>query len=101
MLGREELVDSINTNIKVINECFDNLLYIEEIEKLFKELEDVMFFYGFQEKEIKNILKKGAINNSDSYKLAELHGITNAFIFQLRYKIKGNIKPLNINIDTE
>lgn len=99
MLGREELVAAINMNIKIINDCFD-MLETRQIEKLFKKMRDIIFFYGFQEEEIMYILKKGAMNNSDDYKLAELHGITNAFIFQLKYKIKIN-KHLDLNTDTE
>lgn len=98
MLGREELVDSINTNIQIITECFE-IIENHQIEKIFKKLEDIFFFYGFEKEEIMQILKKGAINYSDKYKLAELYGVTNALLFQLRYKTKLNIEDPKLNKD--
>jgi hypothetical protein len=88
MLYRENKISLINNNIQVINDYLDDLMQ-EQVEELFKNLEDVFFFYGIKESQIRQIIKAGAINNATILGLSELYAITNAILFQLKYKIKS------------
>jgi hypothetical protein len=72
----------------MINDYFNDLTK-EQINALFKKSEEIIFFYGFKKDELLNIIKKGAIHDSRLYKLTDLYGVTNAILFQLKYKLNN------------
>lgn len=88
MLYRENKISLINNNIQLINDYLGDVTQ-EQVEELFKNLEDVFFFYGIKESQIRQIIKAGVINNATILGLSELYAITNAILFQLKYKMKS------------
>lgn len=91
MLTRESKKVLINKNIQLINEYLSKITYEQE-EKLFKDLQDIFFFYGIKEFQVRQILKTGSVSNNAILALTEVYGITNALLFQLKYKVKNTHK---------
>ena len=86
MNQREDKVLLTNQNIQLINEYF-NILSEYQIDNLFDNLEDILFFYGFRESEVRDILQRGDINNEIKLELPEFFEITNSILFYLKYKM--------------
>lgn len=79
----------IASNIKEINE-FLLEMPAKDINQFMKNLNDIFFFYGFTEDIFRELIKEGKVPFSYPDKnLKELSGLTNAVLFQLKYK-KGN-----------
>jgi hypothetical protein len=89
MLKNENNLALINYNIKLINNYLEELSR-EQINLLFKRSEDIIFFYGFEKEDVMNIIEAGAINNPHLNKLSDLYELTNALLFQLKYKMYIN-----------
>ena len=101
MRNRQSFEVLVNMNIKLINYYFERLEQ-EQIEQLFVKMDDILFFYGFEKEELLQILKKRRLKASECFNLSELYGLTNAFVFQLKYKMNldlgpGTAKEVNIN----
>lgn len=90
MLHREKKLLLINKNLLLIKEYLNDLT-ADEIDQLFNNLDDIFFFYGIKRNEIIHNIKAGAINDTTTSGLSELYGVTNAIIFQLKYKM--NFRP--------
>jgi hypothetical protein len=59
-----------------------------EISKLFKDLNDVLYFYGFKKNDILGLLDySGNYEEYSDEELLEIEGVTNAILFNLKYKM--------------
>lgn len=89
MLKHENNLSLINYNIKLINDFLDELS-MEQIDVLFVRSKDIISFYGFKKDEVWNIIQEGVINKPDVNKMHDLYELTNALLFQLKYKMYIN-----------
>ena len=59
-----------------------------EVSALFKKLQDILYFYGFNKQEIMDLLDyQGNFDEFSDEKLLEMEGVTNAILFHLKYKM--------------
>ena len=58
-----------------------------EKSELLKELNDIFYFYGFSKKDVLGFINtSGTFANCSDEELLEIEGVTNAMLFQLKYK---------------
>lgn len=78
---------NIRNNIRQIR-TYLNLLTEEEISRLYKDIQDVMQFYGYRNMGINYMLNYffSDIPLEKETDLSKLEGMTNAILFHLKYK---------------
>lgn len=85
---REEITGYIMANIQEAKELMETLS-VEEIITFYKNINDVLLFYRFNKKEIKELLNKPeTLEKIPTNRLADLEGLISALRFHLKYVIK-------------
>lgn len=85
--SRKQCLECLRLNIRLIKAHKEKLISYE-ISQLFKDLKDVLYFYGFEKKDILKLLDySGDFEEYSDAELLEMEGVTNAVLFHIKYKI--------------
>jgi hypothetical protein len=84
--SRYECLECLRLNIRSIKSKMEDLGYFQ-VFKLYKELKDILYLYGFEKQDVEQLLKySGTYEEYNDEQLLEMQGVTNAILFHLRYK---------------
>ena len=84
--SRKECLECIQLNISLVRRYMSGLTSFEKSE-LFKELDDIFYFYNFSKEDVLGFINhSGTFAEYDDDQLLEIEGVTNAMLFQLKYK---------------
>ena len=84
--SRKECLECIQLNISLVRRYLSGLTSFEKTE-LFKELNDIFYFYNFSKEDVLGFINhSGNFAEYDDDQLLEIEGVINAILFQLKYK---------------
>ena len=87
MSTRNECLECLGLNIKTIRSHIEKL-HSYETSKLYKELADILFFYGFKKEDAQRLINyDGDYEEFTDEELLEMEGVSNAILFHLKYKM--------------
>lgn len=86
--SRNECVCCVQQNVKEIKEYIKDIPD-DKIDALFEELKDILYFYGFKRSQVEKYFEYPQWNYNEfpDNKLLKFEGITNAILYNLKYKM--------------
>lgn len=85
--SRNECIECLRLNIRQIKVHMEKLTSYE-ISNMFKDLKEVLQLYGFKKEDVLKLIDySGTYEEYSDEELLEIEGVTNAVLFNLKYKM--------------